>query len=82
MTLPKKTAMKNYLILKRHKLDLRAALESQKSIPLWYGSKFSKVSTLELLLKHHPNWSRLKKILLEGSHWEPKVLVKSTVFLT
>ena len=62
--------MKKYLFLKRHKLDLKSALESQKSTPLWYGSEFRETSVLEPLLKHHPNWNRLKKILVEGSNWE------------
>ena len=64
-----KAACKNYLVLLKHGLSLKSALEAQKDSPLGYGSEFRPVETLEQLLVKHPNWTHLKQILISGSNW-------------
>ncbi len=63
-------AEKNYILLMRKfGGDLHRALHAQKDSPLSYGSEFKPVSTLETIFSLHPNWQRMKIILLEGSTW-------------
>ena len=63
-------AEKNYILLMRKfGGDLHRALHAQKDLPLSYGSEFKPVSTLETIFSLHPNWQRMKIILLEGSTW-------------
>ena len=45
------------------------ALLSQKGSPLDYVSEFKPVTDLKCLFGHHPNWSRMEKILSNGSEW-------------
>ena len=50
------------------------ALLAQKKRLLDYGSEFMPVGILKPVFKHHPNWSRLEKILKEESDWPLKKL--------
>ena len=59
----------NYLVLKKYGLDLKRAIEGQSDSPLGYGSEFRDQSVLEEIFSKHPNWSRLKSILQNGSDW-------------
>jgi len=42
---------------------------TQKGTFLYFGSEFRHPDVLHPLCCHHPNWSKLKKILEEGSNW-------------
>ena len=74
--LTKEAVIKNFLVLKRHRLHLGKALESQANSPLGYGSEFRHPSKLEDLFSRHPNWSHLRSILLNGSQWKLEHLDK------
>ena len=65
----KEAAEKNFLVMKRHGMHLGNAIEAQKSSPLGYGSEFRKTETLRPLFGKHPNWSRMNRILENGSNW-------------
>jgi hypothetical protein len=63
-------ANKNFIILKRKfDGDLSKALLAQSNSPLGYGSEFKPIETLELIFKNHPTWSRMKRVLKQGSKW-------------
>jgi hypothetical protein len=64
-----RAAKKNYMVLGKYDFDLSKALEAQRNTPLGYGSEFRDPEILEQLLGKHPNWTRMKKILTEGSTW-------------
>jgi hypothetical protein len=71
-------AEKNYILLmQKFGGDLHRALHAQKNSPLSYGSEFKPVSALEPVFSRHPNWPRMKIILLEGSTWPLLPLGKS-----
>ena len=61
--------MKNYLVMKKCDMDLNKAFLKEGGSPLAFGSEFKPVSIIEPLFKKHPNWTRVKKILTEGSSW-------------
>lgn len=67
--LTREAALKNFLVMKKHKLDMKELIESQSSTPMYYGSEFRQTSVLEPLLVLHPNWTHLKSILENGSDW-------------
>ena len=61
---------KNFIILKRKfGGDLSKALLVQSHSPLGYGSEFKLTKTLELIFKNHPTWTRMKRVLEQGSKW-------------
>jgi hypothetical protein len=49
--------------------DLSKALLAQSDSPLGYGSEFKPIETLELIVRNHPSWSRMKQVLKNGSKW-------------
>ncbi len=58
-------AEKNFILLmQKFGGDLHRALHAQKNSPLSYGSEFKPVSALEPIFSRHPNWPRMKIILL------------------
>ena len=59
-------ATQNSNILRDSGFDLHNALSSNKSSTLSFGSEFKPVAALELLLKHHPLWHRVKTGLEQG----------------
>jgi hypothetical protein len=67
--LSNEAAMKNYLVMKTCDMDLNKAFLKEGNSPLAFGSEFKPVSIIEPLFKKHPNWTRVKKILTEGSSW-------------
>ena len=67
--LDKESAQKNWEVFEKYNLDIQKAIEGQSHSPMKYGSEFREVSVLEPLLKHHPNWSKLRAILTRGSSW-------------
>jgi hypothetical protein len=60
---------KNFLTLKRHNLDLGAAVQAQSKSPVGYGSEFWKPSVLAPLLGNHPLWALMKAIPNNGPQW-------------
>ncbi len=63
-------AAKNYLVLmKKYIGDLGALLEVQRNSIVGYGSEFRDVDTLRKIFGWHPNWTRMSKILENGSEW-------------
>lgn len=66
--LTKEAAHKNFLVLKKHKLNMQQLIESQADTPMYYGSEFRETQLLEPLLERHPNWTHLKSILENGSN--------------
>lgn len=68
--LTEEAALKNYLVLKKYNFNLESALNAQANSPLGYGSEFRSTSVLQPVFGAHPNWSHLKQILLNGSHWD------------
>ena len=63
----KEAAEKIFLVLKRHGMHLGNTAKAQKSSPLGYGLEFRKPKILRPLFGKHPNWSRMNKILENGS---------------
>jgi len=55
--------------IQQYNNSIHAYLLSQKGSFISFGSEFRNVTDLHLLLCHHPNWPRLRKILEEGSNW-------------
>jgi hypothetical protein len=68
-------AEKNFLILMRtyggHLSDL---LASQQDSTVGYESEFRDVKTLSNIFQRHPNWTRMSRILTNGSEWPLKHL--------
>ena len=64
-------AAHNLNLLKAHDFDLEALLNPPEAPSVTtYGSEFKDVSQLEHLLKHHPRWPALKRLLRHGSEWK------------
>ena len=66
--LNKESAAKNFCILKKYGKDLGKAIKAQSKSPLGYGSEFRPTSNLDNIFNRHPNWSRMKDILENGSN--------------
>eukprot|EP00984_Skeletonema_dohrnii_P011474 scaffold4586_cov70-Skeletonema_dohrnii-CCMP3373.AAC.2 len=62
-----KAALINWINLLRHGCKLDALINDGDS-PLRYGSEFRGVPELETIFGHHPNWERMKRIILQGSN--------------
>jgi len=60
-------ALHNDLILKHFNYNLHDAIIAQQNSQVMYGSEFKHPNHLEELLSDHPNWEKLKQILLEGA---------------
>ena len=67
--LNQEAAAKNMCIMRQYNLDLGKAIEAQSNSPLGYGSEFRPVNTLERVFGCHPNWIRMRRLLLHGSDW-------------
>lgn len=59
-------AERNWMVLKKYDKNLGVALEAQSNSPLGYGSEFRSAATLRPLLRLHPLWDRLERILQQG----------------
>lgn len=76
--LTSEAAAKNWLVLKKYKLNTTKAIEAQNSTPMRYGSEFRDPSILASLFQHHPNWEHLKSILTNGSSWKLEEIDEET----
>ena len=61
----------------KYNKDLSKAIADQLNSPLGYGSEFFPTNTLEVLFSRHPNWTRMKNILENGSAWPLEKLEES-----
>lgn len=77
--LTKETALKNFLVMRKHNLSLKDALEAQKNLPLAYGSEFRRVEDLETIFGFHTNWAKVKKTFVEGSNWKLKPITEEEI---
>ena len=69
---PKATA-KNYLVLmKKYKGNLGASLKGQHDSTVGYGSESRDINTLQNIFGQHPHWTRMYKILRNGTEWPLK----------
>ena len=55
--------------MNKYNKDLSKAIAAQFISPLGYGSEFFPTDTIEILFSRHPNWTRMKNILENGSAW-------------
>eukprot|EP00957_Ditylum_brightwellii_P024216 1826507-Ditylum_brightwellii.AAC.1 len=69
-----KAAHKNFCILQKFNLYLGKALKRQDSSALEYGLEFREVEKLAKIFRQHPNWDRLKNLLVRGSLWQKEDL--------
>ena len=69
-----KAAEENWKILEKYDNNLDRALSFQQETQLGYGSEFRDPDLLDLLLHHHPLWTRLKSQLKTGSYFPLKEL--------
>jgi hypothetical protein len=69
-------AEKNFLVLKRHNMDLGQAIAAQKDSPLGYGSEFKPPQVPRRLFLHHPLWERMETILVNVPQWPLKEISK------
>jgi hypothetical protein len=67
--LTNEAASRNLCILKRFNRNLQQAIDAQPNSPISYGSEFRSPTTLAPLFEHHPNWTRLRQLLSNGSIW-------------
>ena len=67
--LSREAAEHNAAILHKYNFQLGDALLANSTTPLRYGSEFREVETLHSILHRHPNWSRLRSLLVDGSKW-------------
>jgi hypothetical protein len=70
-------AAKNFLVFKQYRFVLGRAIEVQKLSPLGHSSEFKKPHVLQKILKNHPLWARMERLLIEGSQWPLKEISKS-----
>jgi hypothetical protein len=62
-------AEKNFLVLKRHNLDLGQVIAAQQDSPFGYESEFKPPQVLQRLFLHHPLWEQMETILVNRSQW-------------
>jgi hypothetical protein len=67
--LTEEAAHRNLCILKRFNQNLQDAIDAQPDSPVSYGSEFRPVTLLQPLFEFHPNWTRFRHLLLNGSQW-------------
>ena len=67
------------LVLRKFNFDLEKALAAQVGLPVGYGSEFQKGKLLLPLLKNHPLWNRMKKMLTHGSQWPTEPITKEDI---
>ena len=63
--------------MNKYNKDLSKAIVAQFNSPLGYGSEFRPTNTLEVIFSRHPNWTRMKNILENGSAWPLEELEES-----
>ena len=60
--------------MKKYNGNLGASLEVQHNLIVGYGLEFRDVDILQKIFGQHPNWTRMSKILENGSEWPLKRL--------
>eukprot|EP00957_Ditylum_brightwellii_P076421 5808094-Ditylum_brightwellii.AAC.1 len=70
----KEAAEKNFCILMKSGKCLGKSLKAQDGSHFGYGSEFRPVELLAKVFKFHPNWSRMKSFLTNGSAWHKEML--------
>eukprot|EP00957_Ditylum_brightwellii_P169307 12885897-Ditylum_brightwellii.AAC.1 len=70
----KKAAHKHFCILAKHNKHLGRANKVQDASPIGYGSKFRPFKDIASIFKHHPNWERMKQMLVGSSAWPTEEL--------
>jgi hypothetical protein len=72
-------AKKNFLILMRtYGGCLSDSLAAQQDLMVGYGWEFQDVKTLSNIFQRHPNWTRMFRILTNGSEWPLEPLNKDS----
>ena len=67
-------ALKNSLIMKKFNYDIERAIEEQPNTIISYGSEVRPIHQLEVLLQHHPNFTRFKHNTIHGISYPIKDL--------
>jgi hypothetical protein len=67
--LSQEAANHNKTILQAHGNSLQEYIRSHKDTYISFSSEFWSPTVLQKLLRHHPNWPKLNKILEDGSNW-------------
>lgn len=67
--LSQEAAEHNKITLQNQGNSLHQYLRTQQGTFIYFGAEFRPAAILEKLFCHHPNWPRLKQILIEGSNW-------------
>ena len=55
--------------MKKYNGNLGALLEAQRNSIVGYSLEFRDVNNLQKIFGRHPNWTRMSKILENGSEW-------------
>ena len=55
--------------MNKYEKDLSKAIAAEFNSSLGYGSEFIPTNNLDVLISRHPNWTRIKNILENGSLW-------------
>jgi len=78
----RKAAKKNTKFIKYTDYDVGKAIEKQKGSILTPGSKFHHIDHLKKLLRYHPDWPEVRKIIQKGCNYhltpEKKLLIKKS----
>ena len=64
--LSKDAARFNHDLLKKHNGNVDEIIRSSPFSPMSYGSEFKDTSILEDIFKFHPDWMKMKTILMNG----------------
>ena len=70
--LSKDTARFNHELLKKYNGDIDAIIRSSPFSPMSYGSEFKCTSVLENIFQFHPDWMKMKTILMNGTSYPLK----------
>ena len=67
--LSKDAARFNHELLKSHNGDIDSIIRSSPFSPMSYGSEFKDTSVLQNLFQFHPDWMKMKSILMNGTSY-------------
>jgi LysM repeat protein len=67
-------ALKNSLLMKKYNYDLERAIMEQPNTIISYGSEVRPIQQLEVLLHHHPNFTRFSHNMTHGISYPIKEL--------
>ena len=69
-------ATKNSDLLKSHAYNAEAATQTPNNTILSYGAEFRPIQGLDLLLRHHPQWQKIRDIITKGVTYPLKPLTE------